>query len=127
MSVGVMKDSKVKMDSFSHLILQTHYEPSLINTTYYYRNKHHLLLLAHSTSIKTVSRRQPRKSLFTSPTLLKFLSGDTVLVFGDSHCLVMWTKCGNSCWCCFHHMKGSVCRGTPVALRGSHVGILPRQ
>ncbi len=32
--------------------------------------------LAHITSIKVLSRSLPRKSLFTSPTLLKSLSGD---------------------------------------------------
>jgi hypothetical protein len=38
------------------------------------------LCLAHITSIKVVSKRLPHKSLFTSPTLLKSLSGDADLV-----------------------------------------------
>jgi hypothetical protein len=37
-----------------------------------------------------VSRRLPRKSLFTRPTLLKNLSGDAELTGTSRYCLVMW-------------------------------------
>jgi hypothetical protein len=55
----------------------------------------------------------PRKSLFTSPTLLKSLSGDTELAGIIKYCMVMRVKRGNSCWCCFHHI---LCPWRPVAL-----------
>ncbi len=58
--------------------------------------------------IKVVSRRLPHKSLFTRPTLSKSLSGDAELEDTSRYCLVMWAKRGNSCWCFFHHMRGSV-------------------
>ena len=53
-------------------------------------------------------QKTTRKSLFTNPTLLKSLSGDAELAGTARYCLAMRAKRGNSCWCCFHHMRGSV-------------------
>ena len=39
---------------------------------------------------------------------LKILSGDAELVDTVRYCLVMRTNRANSCWCCFHHIRGSV-------------------
>ena len=46
--------------------------------------------------VKVVSRRLPRKSLFTSPTLLKSLSGDAEVAGTVRYCLAMRVKRGNS-------------------------------
>jgi hypothetical protein len=63
-------------------------------------------------------QRLPRKSLFTSPTLLKSLSGDADLAGTVRYCLAMRVNRGNSCWCPFHHhMRG------PVHDRASDLGI----
>jgi len=53
-----------------------------------------------------VSRRIPHKSLFTSPALLKSLSGDAEVAGTARYFLAMRTKRGNSCTCCFYHIRG---------------------
>ena len=64
--------------------------------------------LAHIRSIMVVSRSLPRKSVCTSPTRLKNLSGDTEVTGTVRYCLVIRTKSGNSWWYCFQHIRGSV-------------------
>jgi hypothetical protein len=55
-----------------------------------------------------VSRNLPHKSVCTSPTRLKNLSGDTEVTGTDRYCLVIRSKSGNSYWYWFHHIRGSV-------------------
>ena len=64
------------------------------------------------TSIKVLSRRRPRKSLFTSPTLLKSLSGNAELADTDRYCLVMRAKRGNC---------GFVIKESPIACVDDHL------
>ncbi len=67
---------------------------------------------------QVMSRRLTRKSLFTSPTLLKSLSGDTEVAESVRCCLVIRTNRGNSYTCSFHHIRGSLSRDTsPRVLR----------
>ena len=79
--------------------------------------------LTHITSIKVMSRSLPHKSLFTSPTLLKSLSGliseDVEIANTTGYCLTIRTKWGNSYTWWFHHRRGSV-SGSPVVLSCSH-------
>ncbi len=55
-----------------------------------------------------VSRSLTRKSVCTSPTRLKNLSGDAEVAGTVRYCLAIRAKSGNSCWCCFHQIRGSV-------------------
>jgi hypothetical protein len=69
----------------------------------------YLTCLTHIKSIKVLSRSLPHKSLFTRPTLLKSLSGDSE-VAGTVRCyLTIRVRRGNSCTCCFHHIRGNSC------------------
>ncbi len=61
--------------------------------------------LVHIRSIMVVSRSLPRKSVCTSPTRLKNLSGDVEVAGTVRYCLPIRVK---SDGCCFHHIRGSV-------------------
>ena len=83
--------------------------------------------LDHITSIKVVSRSLPRNSLITRPTLLKSLSGDTEVADTTRYCLDMRVEWGNSCTYCFHHIRGSVSRGTCCTLVSSRSCLILRR
>ncbi len=55
-----------------------------------------------------LSRNPPHKSLITSPTLLKSLSGDVEVTGTVRCCVAIRAKRGNSSTCCFHHIRESV-------------------
>jgi hypothetical protein len=64
--------------------------------------------LSHIRSIMVVSRSLLYKSVYTSPTRLKNLSGDSEVGGTVRYCLTIRTNSGNSCGYCFHHIRGSV-------------------